>query len=205
MKNKSFLYTNDKKYFSKGCNNIGGVASIGQDCIAGPIVTALVIFPSTYKNPEINYSKIRNEKTYELLYKQIKANAIYCETKFVSPDEIDKTKDVKTNIHNSIADLINESNNKADIYLVDQHNVIVDNNKIADINKNNEKFQCVCAANIIAWVEKNEYMKRLHKSFPYYYFNKNNGRLTKLHTNAIKKYGIVKHVHRKTFIDFKTK
>lgn len=61
-----------------------------------------------------------------------------------------------------------------------------------------EKIPAISLASIIAKVTRDRYMVKLHKRYPHYGFNKHKGYGTKMHTAAIKKYGL-SEVHRLTF------
>ncbi|MCX6722520.1 MAG: ribonuclease HII, partial [Candidatus Staskawiczbacteria bacterium] len=54
------------------------------------------------------------------------------------------------------------------------------------------------AASIIAKVTRDRIMKKYHKKYPNYGFDKHKGYGTELHIKMIKKYGICK-IHRKSF------
>ncbi len=62
-----------------------------------------------------------------------------------------------------------------------------------------EKYNCVKLASIVAKVTRDKAMKRNHKKFPCYAFDKHKGYGTKAHGAAIKKYG-PSPIHRQSFI-----
>jgi ribonuclease HII len=61
--------------------------------------------------------------------------------------------------------------------------------------------QClnVAAASILAKVSRDRYMDELDKKYPEYGFKKHKGYGTALHLEALRKYGPIEGVHRKTF------
>jgi len=58
-------------------------------------------------------------------------------------------------------------------------------------------FSCACAS-ILAKVYRDKIMKRYHKKYPQYGFDKHKGYPTKYHFKMLKKYGPCK-IHRKSF------
>lgn len=72
------------------------------------------------------------------------------------------------------------------------------------IIKADEKvFSCV-AASVLAKVTRDRIMKRYHKKYPRYGFDRHKGYPTKLHCKMLKKYGPCK-IHRKSFRPVKIK
>jgi ribonuclease HII len=101
-------------------------------------------------------------------------------------------------------DLIKKSKNKADIYLIDAEKITLKDYEIKEQTKADEKFQSVAAASIVAKVERDRYMIELSKVYKNYGFDKHVGYGTKIHANAIEKYGIIPHVHRTSFAPIKS-
>lgn len=66
------------------------------------------------------------------------------------------------------------------------------------IVKADEKVFSCAAASIIAKVSRDRLMKKYHKKYPSYGFNKHKGYPTKFHRKILKKLGFCK-IHRKTF------
>ena len=58
----------------------------------------------------------------------------------------------------------------------------------------------VAAASIIAKVFRDELIDELHEKYPQYEFDKNHGYINQQHVNAVKKYGVIKGVHRESYI-----
>jgi len=66
------------------------------------------------------------------------------------------------------------------------------------IVKGDEKVFSCCAASIIAKVVRDDIMKRYHKKYPQYGFDRHKGYPAKYHRKMLKKYGPCK-IHRKSF------
>lgn len=67
------------------------------------------------------------------------------------------------------------------------------------IIKGDEKHPVIAWASILAKVHRDNYMKKMGKKYPEYGFEKHMGYGTKLHREAIKKYG-QSIIHRKSFL-----
>ena len=65
--------------------------------------------------------------------------------------------------------------------------------------KGDAKALPIAAASIIAKVTRDKMMDELATLHPNYKFDKNKGYGTKDHLDALKKYGPIEHIHRKTF------
>ena len=84
--------------------------------------------------------------------------------------------------------------------------VLVDGNKIPKLNnykikniiKGDQKIPEISAASIIAKVARDRLITKISKKYKNYLWDKNAGYGTNDHLKAIKKFGITKH-HRKTF------
>jgi len=83
--------------------------------------------------------------------------------------------------------------------------LIIDGNLKLNLNilqksivKADEKIISCAIASIIAKFTRDKIMKRYHKEYPQYSFNRNKGYLTKYHLKILKKYGPCQ-IHRKSF------
>lgn len=73
-------------------------------------------------------------------------------------------------------------------YILNSHTII----------KGDEKIPAIALASIVAKVNRDRYMKKLHKKYPQYDFMNNVGYGTKKHIKALKKFGH-SPIHRKSF------
>ena len=88
---------------------------------------------------------------------------------------------------------------KPQLVLIDGNKLpIIDNYKLKNIIKGDQKIPEISAASIIAKVSRDRLVTKMSKKFKNYLWDKNFGYGTKDHIKAIKKFGITKY-HRKTF------
>jgi len=69
---------------------VAGIDEAGRGPLAGPVVSAAVVFPLDYTNPLIDDSKRLTPKKRALLYEQIYADAVSIGIGIVDAVEIDR-------------------------------------------------------------------------------------------------------------------
>jgi len=188
----------DLLYFQKGYDLIAGIDEAGRGPLAGPVVAAAVILPANYNNELINDSKKIKAGLREKLFDVIKNDSVCWTFSVISNQTIDRI-----NILN--ATLL--AMKKAALKLVPKPKLIlIDgnkkfNSKIETITlvKGDTLSQSVAAASIIAKVIRDKIMDRLDYYHPEYNWKRNKGYPTKLHYEAIEKFGITP-CHRKSFL-----
>ena len=171
--------------------NLCGIDEAGRGPFAGPMVVAGVKLNKQID--ELNDSKKLSEKKREKLYDIIIQNSQY-HIVFTSAKDIDKFGISKC-IKNSILEII--SNIKTSKYLMDGNTTFNIENIKCEI-KADTKVAEVAAASILAKVSRDRYMVDIASKYPQYSFEKHKGYGTKLHTQAIKEYGL-SPIHRKSF------
>ncbi len=175
-----------------------GCDEAGRGSLAGPVVAAAVILPTTFTNDVINDSKQLTEKKRNELRTIIENEAISWSVAFVDNVEIDKLNIFKASylaMHKAIKQL----QIKPEHLLIDGNRFIKYNNiPHTCIVKGDSKYLSIAAASILAKTHRDEYMLKIHNEFPIYEWNKNKAYATKSHRAAIEKYGITKY-HRKSF------
>tara|TARA_B100000963_G_scaffold71143_1_gene59319 strand:+ start:15361 stop:15957 length:597 start_codon:yes stop_codon:yes gene_type:complete len=175
-----------------------GTDEAGRGCLAGPVTAAAVILPSDFELAELNDSKKLTEKQRYYLRPQIEAKAIAFSFAHVYPDEIDKINILNASIkamHLALSQL----------YLTIDF-IAVDGNCFHPFKSvphecvimGDGKYQNIAAASVLAKTYRDDYMKKIHQEFSKYSWDKNKGYPTKLHREAISKYGTTPH-HRKSF------
>lgn len=175
-----------------------GCDEAGRGCLCGPVTCAAVIFPPDFECPDLNDSKQLSEKKREELRPVIESNAIAWAVEMVGPEEIDEINILNasiTGMHRALEKL-----------QIKPDHILVDGNRFkpfrdipyTTIVKGDAKYMSIAAASILAKTHRDEFMKKLSKSFPEYGWNINKGYPTKAHREAIEKLGPTIH-HRKTF------
>lgn len=196
MKTNYDMYLYEKKYRKLGKKVIAGLDEAGRGPMAGPLVVAMVILDPKKKIEGLNDSKQLTEKKRELLYKEIYDKALDVQVEVISVSDVDEL-----NVYQAsklgMLNCLEKSNKKIDFVLSDAM-PLGDKWNHEAIIKGDAKSASIAAASIIAKVTRDHIMYDLAKEYPEYHFDKHKGYVTKLHKEAISKYGICKY-HRKSF------
>lgn len=191
----------ERRLSKKGFRFIVGLDEAGRGALAGPLVSAAVIFDPRERKKTlkgVRDSKLLTEKKREKLFTLIVKNCLYWKTARVSEKIIDKIGISKANrliFKKVIKNLVK----KPDFILVDGR-INLNSLKIPyqSIVKADKKIFSCAAASILAKVFRDRLMKKLDKKYPVYGFRKNKGYGTKEHYQKLRKYG-PSSCHRKSF------
>lgn len=183
------------QFYSDEVKLIVGVDEAGRGPLAGPVVAAAVIFARAYNNKEINDSKQLSAKKREKLFDEIYQNAIAVGVGIVDAAKIDEI-----NIYEAtkvaMKEAINNLKHDYDLILTDAMKLNGLGKPVIDIIKGDAKALPIAAASIIAKVTRDKLMNELDNKYPNYGFKKHKGYGTKLHLDALDKFGPIKGIHR---------
>lgn len=183
----------------KGFKAVCGVDEAGRGPFAGPVCAAAVILPEGCEIEGLNDSKKLTERKREALFDIIKEKAISYSIAFGSVEEIEEL-----NILNATFLAMNRAIDglklKPDYALIDGNRMPKDIKvKAETIIKGDAKSMSVAAASILAKVTRDRLMLEYDKQYPEYGFAKHKGYGTKVHSDAILKYGVTP-IHRPSFL-----
>ena len=181
-----------ENYVEAGCDEVG------RGCLCGPVVAAAVVLDDNFEQNLVNDSKKLNFKTRLELDDYIKNNVKNYAIAELSPAFIDQ--------HNILNASIHAMHNALDKLTIRPELILVDGNKFHPYNyiphqciiKGDSKILSIAAASILAKNYRDQLMIQLHEEFPEYGWNKNMGYATKVHIEALKKFGPTKY-HRQSF------
>lgn len=181
-----------ENYVEAGCDEVG------RGCLCGPVVAAAVVLDDNFEQNLVNDSKKLNFKTRLELNDYIKNNVKDYAIAELSPAFIDQ--------HNILNASIHAMHNALDKLTIRPELILVDGNKFHPYNyiphqciiKGDSKVLSIAAASILAKNYRDQLMIQLHEEFPEYGWNKNMGYATKVHIEALKKFGPTKY-HRQSF------
>lgn len=182
----------------KGYKYVCGVDEAGRGPLAGPVCAAAVILPANTVIEGVNDSKKLSEKKREQLFDIIREKAVaYC-VAWGSVEEIEEI-----NILNSTMETMKRAVSGLDI---PAEYALVDGNKMPKLEidgeaiiKGDSKSMSIAAASILAKVSRDRLMLEYAEKYPQYKFEKHKGYGTKLHYEAIEKYGPCE-IHRMSFL-----
>lgn len=175
-----------------------GCDEAGRGCLAGSVYAAAVILPKDYHNDLLNDSKQLTARQRYQLREMIERDAIAWAVGIATAQEIDQMNILRASItamHRAIDQLA-----------VRPEALIIDGNRFypyhdlpyTTIVKGDGKYLSIAAASILAKTYRDDYMRELHKEFPYYGWDHNVGYPTKEHRQGIAEHGLSPY-HRLTF------
>jgi len=194
----SDLWELEKEIYAQGCTLLCGVDEAGRGPLAGPVCAAAVILPVGLELPGLNDSKKLSEKQREALFMPIKAAAKAYGIAFATVEEIENL-----NILNATFLAMN----RAIAQLSPQPELaLIDGNRSTGITlpsrcvvKGDSRCADIAAASVLAKVSRDHYMLEMAEEYPEYGFERHKGYGTKLHYEAIRKYGPCP-IHRPSFL-----
>jgi len=181
-----------------GYLHIAGVDEAGRGPLCGPVVAAAVILPVNLYIEGINDSKKLSEKKREKIYEELVNNK---DVSFaVGLSDVDVIE--KVNILNAtklaMIQAINNLDIKPDYVLIDGNQNIDIDIQSQTLVSGDSKSASIAAASIIAKVTRDRMMYEFDEKYPEYSFGKHKGYGTKVHIEAIQKYGLCS-IHRPSF------
>jgi ribonuclease HII len=189
----------EQTLFNAGIINIAGVDEAGRGPCAGPLVVAAVILkdPFSKELSQIKDSKELTEAKREQLFEIIIENCIDYNIVEITPGEIDQLGLHKCNIE-GMRRAVMGLKTSAEYVLTDGYPIPGLTIPNLSVWKGDKVAISISAASILAKVYRDRIMIELDKKYPNYGLANHKGYITALHTDAIKKYGVLP-IHRKSF------
>ncbi|MCR4693842.1 MAG: ribonuclease HII [Pseudobutyrivibrio sp.] len=187
----------EKKYW-QSLDYVGGIDEVGRGPLAGPVVTACVVFPKDVDILYINDSKKLTAAKREELYQEIMEKALSVSIGMASEARIDEINILQAD-YEAMRQAISLSKVPIQLLLNDAVTIPDVDIKQVAIIKGDAKSISIGAASIIAKVTRDRMMVEYDKMYPEYNFASNKGYGSKEHIEALKKYGPCP-IHRRSFI-----
>lgn len=188
-------YEYEAKYYQAGYDYIIGLDEAGRGPMAGELVVAGVIFPQDFYDERINDSKQLSAKKREELYQIIIDKALFYHIEVISVEDVDRL-----NVYQA-----SKWGMEKCIEMLKQDNMFalsdampLDYPDHLAIIKGDAKSISIAAASILAKVTRDHLMEHYALVYPEYGFDKHKGYVTKMHKEALEKYGVCP-IHRKSF------
>ena len=199
QRNKNMLdYEFDKSFKNENIKVICGVDEAGRGPLAGPVVAAACILPDGLIIEGLDDSKKLTEKKREKIFDIIIEKALDYSVASATVEEIEEI-----NILNAAMLAMNRAieglSTKPDLALIDGNTSRGFNVPTKTVVHGDAISQSIAAASILAKVTRDRLCYEYDKEYPEYGFAKHKGYGTKLHTDAIKQYGITP-IHRPSFL-----
>jgi ribonuclease HII len=191
------LWYFEKEATQQGCKKIAGIDEAGRGPLAGPVVSAAVILPTTFHGPDVNDSKKLSPKKREHLFSEIYDRAVAVGIGIVDPVEIDRINILQASLL-AMAIAVQNLDPQPDHLLIDGTFPIPSELSQQPIPKGDALSISIAAASIIAKVSRDRLMQNYHHYYPQFDFPKHKGYPTRAHKEAIHKFGF-SPIHRRSF------
>ena len=176
---------------------ICGVDEVGRGPLAGPVVAAAVVLPDSFsKRDELCDSKKISKKKRDYLAAFIHDEA-QVHIARVEPLEIDQINILQASLL-AMQKAILGLDGGFDEVLVDGIHLPNIPHKAQAIIKGDSLHKEIAAASIVAKVYRDQVMDAYGALYPEYGFDKHSGYPTKVHLEALKRFG-ASPIHRKSF------
>ena len=191
-------YTFDASHKNENIRIICGVDEAGRGPLAGPVVAAACVLPDGLIIEGLDDSKKLTEKKREKIFDIIIEKALDYSIASASVEEIEEI-----NILNAamlaMRRAIDGLESKPDLALIDGNMSRGFSVPTKTVVHGDAISQSIAAASILAKVTRDRMCYEYDKEYPEYGFAKHKGYGTKLHTDAIKQYGVTP-IHRPSFL-----
>jgi len=189
----------EDRLYAAGISPLAGVDEAGRGACAGPLVVASVILRDAHapELAQVRDSKELTEKNREELFDVVTEAALSLSVVIISNEEIDAR-----GVHAANLDGMRRAVQGLEITPA---YVLTDGYAIEGLAlpnlavwKGDQVVTCISAASIIAKVTRDRIMREMDLTYPEYGFISHKGYITKIHTEALAKYGVTP-IHRRSF------
>lgn len=188
----------EKEALAKGYKSVCGVDEAGRGPLAGPVCAAAVILPEGVIIDGVNDSKKLSEKKRESLFDVIREQALSYSIAYATVDEIEEINILNATML-AMRRAIDGLDLKADYAMIDGNKIPPIDIDAECIVKGDAKSMSIACASILAKVSRDRLLYKYAEEYPMYGFDKHKGYGTKVHREAILKYGPCPY-HRKSFL-----
>ncbi len=197
----------EQKLWNKGFKYVVGIDEAGRGPLAGPVCAGAVMINEGSNISEfVRDSKKMTEKKREEAFDFIVGNSLAFGVCMVAPREIDRYGiqiAVRMAMEGALRELESMLGKKAQYLIIDGNNVeSIEGYSQLKIKSGDLKHYSISCASILAKVTRDRYMKDISEKYPNYSFEKHVGYGTKLHMEALQKYGPCP-IHRRSFSPIK--
>ena len=188
----------EKEALAKGYKSVFVFDEAGRGPLAGPVCAAAVILPEGVIIDGVNDSKKLSEKKRESLFDVIREQALSYSIAYATVDEIEEINILNATML-AMRRAIDGLEIKADYAMIDGNKIPPLDIDAECIVKGDAKSMSIACASILAKVSRDRLLYKYAEEYPMYGFDKHKGYGTKVHREAILKYGPCPY-HRKSFL-----
>lgn len=191
------MWSFERDALKKGCRFIAGIDEAGRGPLAGPVISGAVVLPFDFPDPGITDSKKLSPKKREQFFSIIMENAVSVSTGRADHNEIDRINILQASLR-SMERAVHTLSVVPDFLLIDGKFTINSDIPQKAVIRGDSRSISIAAASIIAKVTRDAIMRKFHFRYPEYGFDRHKGYPTKVHREALAKFGPCPW-HRKSF------
>lgn len=191
----------ENELYELGYSAVTGVDEAGRGPLAGPVMAAACILPKVFDLPGLNDSKKLTEKKRVYLSQRIKEQAVAFALGSASAGEIDLINILKAT-HLAMKRALDNLAVSPDYILIDGRDKLNVTYQQRAIIGGDGLSASIAAASILAKVARDELMCEMHEVYPEYSFDQHKGYGTRLHIEALTRFGPCP-IHRRSFAPVK--
>jgi ribonuclease HII len=180
-----------------GYRLIAGVDEAGRGPLSGPVVAAAAVLPEGRLFEGVKDSKVMTAKARERAFALIISEAVSVGIGVVSHRYVDRFNILKASLE-AMKRAVSCLEPTPDFLLVDGTQKVPLPLGQRCLKKGDQISHTISAASVIAKVYRDRLMRAYHECYPLYGFRENKGYGTKLHLEAIRRYG-PSPIHRLSF------
>ena len=177
---------------------IAGIDEAGRGPLAGPVAAGACILPADHDILYLNDSKKLSAKKRDMLFDQIKEEALAWAVGLVDPARIDEINILQAT-YEAMRLAISQLKVRPTVLVNDAVTIPGVQIPQVPVVKGDAKCISIAAASILAKVTRDRIMEEMDEKYPEYGFGKHKGYGTKDHMDAIRKFGPCP-IHRRSFI-----
>ncbi|MEA1901699.1 MAG: ribonuclease HII [Thermodesulfobacteriota bacterium] len=194
---KRDLWLFESKAIEKGFSYIAGIDEAGRGPLAGPVVSAAVLLPTSFHDPDITDSKKLSPKKRSYLYEKLYDQAVSIGIGIVDNIEIERINILNASLL-SMSISVKNLSPQPDYLLIDGKFRIPTDLPQEPIIRGDALSISIAAASIVAKVSRDRLMERYDQDYPQFGFSRHKGYPTRAHKEAIRTFGCCP-IHRRTF------
>ena len=187
----------ERALYQEGYLLVAGIDEAGRGPLAGPVMTAACILPWEFNLPGLDDSKKVSEKKRVYLAAKIKEQALSFSLGSATSKEIDMINILKAT-KLAMKRALDNLSIMPDFVLIDGRDSLNIATAQRTVIGGDGLSASIAAASIIAKVARDELMYELHEIYPEYSFDQHKGYGTRLHLEAINRFGPCP-IHRRSF------
>ncbi len=193
----------EREAAEQGCALLGGMDEAGRGPLAGPVVAACVLFPSSGPFPRAEDSKKLSASRREALFEEILSMALgvgvgICDNRTIDQDNI--LQATYAAMRQAVQQAVEQCGKVPDLLLVDHVRIPSLTIPQHSITHGDALSVTIGAASIVAKVTRDRMMIRYAETYPGYGFEQHKGYGTKAHYEALRQLGL-SPIHRRSFCE----